>query len=183
MRKLIPNFILFQTAWFITIFSAVSGHPYIGPVYTVMWMMLHLTFFTDQRFEEWRILFFAAVLGYIFDSLLVYMDVFTFPPQALLGSPSTIWMIALWVNLAATLNFSLKWLQGRLVLAALLGAIAGPATYYAGSRIGAIELQQAWSLLAISMQWLIAMPLLLWFAQRGLRPLHQTRLINETNAD
>lgn len=109
---------------------------------------------------------FAATIGYLFDSLQVLIGVMAFPVHVALGWPSPIWMIALWINLAATLNLSLKWLQGKLLLAAILGAIGGPATYYAGSRLGAVELFGPVSLLALSLQWVIAMPLLVYFAQR-----------------
>jgi hypothetical protein len=166
MQKKVFNFLLFQTAWFITIISAASGHPLVGVLFTALWMIVHFRFFTARRFVELNTLCFAALLGYLLDSFLVYLNVISFPSQSVLGSPSTLWMIALWVNLAATLNFSLYWLQRSLISAAVMAAIAGPATYYAGSRFGAIEFGQDWSLLAISVQWLLAMPLLFWFTQR-----------------
>jgi hypothetical protein len=166
MQKTILNILLFQAAWFVTIFSAGTGHPYVGPIYTAIWMIFHFTFFAKNRFAEWNLLLFAALLGYVFDSIMVHFGVFVFPAEAMLGSPSTVWMVALWINLAATLNFSMSWLKGRLLLAALLASVAGPATYYAGSRFGAINMQASWSLYAIALQWLLAMPLLLWFSQR-----------------
>ena len=51
----------------------------------------------------------------------------------------------------------------------IVGGAAGRywrGTYFAGSQIGALEFGHSWSLAAISLQWSIAMPLLIWFAQR-----------------
>lgn len=163
-KLIIANFILFQTAWFVTLFSAVAGTLWYGPLFTLAWIAIHLRLFTDTPVQEGRLLIIAAIFGYVFDSLLVWIGVFSFPAHTMIGAPSTIWMIALWVNLAATLNVGLRWLHGRMMTAAVLGAIAGPATYYAGSKMGAIVLIQSWSLLAISIEWLISMPLLLWLA-------------------
>jgi hypothetical protein len=170
------NFIVFQAAWFITILSASSGMPWYGPVFTLCWVVFHLALFTEKRNAEINLLLFAAMLGYFFDSLQVTFSVFSFPPQTSLGSPSTLWMVALWINLAATLNISLKWLQDKLLLAGLLGAIGGPAAYYAGSKLGALQLHGSWSLMAIALQWVIAMPLLVWCAQR-LESLGQSTII------
>ena len=166
MFAIIINFLIFQAGWFITVYSAASGLPWYGPLFTLSWLIVHLTFFTERRIAEVNILIFAAILGYVFDSVQVYMSTFSFPTHTVLGSPSTLWMVALWINLAATLNLSLKWLEGRYVLAALLGFIGGPAAYYGGSKFGAIYLPEAWSLLAIATQWMIAMPLLFWVKQR-----------------
>jgi hypothetical protein len=164
--SLVINFLIFQAAWFITIFSAASGLPWYGPAFTLLWMVFHLLFFTERRLAEINILLFTAILGYLIDSLQVLLGIFSFPSQPSLGAPSTLWMVALWINLAATLNISLKWLHRRLLLAGLLGAIGGPLAYFAGSQIGALEFGHSWSLAAISLQWSIAMPLLIWFAQR-----------------
>ena len=46
-------------------------------------------------------------------------------------------MLILWANLALTLNGCLRWLQGRYVLAAILGAAGGPLTYFGGMKLGA----------------------------------------------
>ena len=183
MQKTILNILLFQAAWFVTIFAAGTGYPYIGLLYTIIWMFFHFSFFVKNRFAEWNLLLFAALLGYVFDSLMVYLGVFVFPAEAMLGAPSTIWMVALWINLAATLNFSMSWLKGRLLLASLLASIAGPATYYAGSRFDAINMQASWSLYAIALQWFVAMPLLLWFSQRQTFFSDKKVLLNNVGGD
>ena len=71
-------------------------------------------------------------------------------------------MVALWLNFATTLNRTLAWLKDRPGSAALIGAVAGPATYLAGARLGAVQVSTSdpLAVLAIAIEWLIALPLL-----------------------
>jgi len=86
-----------------------------------------------------------------------------------LGWPSTVWMVALWVLQAAVLGGVMSWLQSRFGLAAVAGAIGGPLAYLAGARMGAAVLgpSHAAALAAIGVQWALAMPLLLWMETRA----------------
>ena len=95
--------------------------------------------------------------------------VLTFPPQAVLGWPSTAWMVALWVLQAAVLGGVLSWLRGRYLLAAIVGAMGGPLAYLAGERMGAAMLgpSHAAALAAVGVEWAIAMPLLVWMESRA----------------
>ena len=167
MAKNFLNFLVFQAAWFITVLSAAAGKPYAGVVFTFAWMIIHLQLFTTKKVQELGLIMFAAVLGFIVDSTQVLLGVFSFPPAAAWGWPTTLWMMALWINLAATLNYSLSWLKNSYILAAVLGAVSGPLAYYAGSRLGAMIFEMPWSLAAVSLQWFVCMPLLLYFARSG----------------
>jgi hypothetical protein len=61
-----------------------------------------------------------------------------------------------------TLRHSLGWLRGRYLLAAALGAVAGPLAYWAGSKLGAIELAGTTrAALAIGAAWTVSMVILL----------------------
>ncbi len=46
------------------------------------------------------------------------------------------WHVLLWINFALALGFAFPFLQGRVALASLVGAIAGPLSYLAGSAVG-----------------------------------------------
>jgi hypothetical protein len=75
---------------------------------------------------------------------------------------------------ATTLNLSLGWLKGRPALAALLGAVGGPLAYFAGHRLGGIELPDpAVALLVQGLGWSVLMPLLTSLATRlnGFEPV------------
>jgi len=161
----ITNFILFQLAWFVTILSAAKGMPYIGVVFTMIWMFLHLSLMDEMRNAELKSLLFAAFMGYLLDSLLVVNGSIGFPEHTLLAGPSPLWMVCLWINLAATINLSLSWLKGRYVLAGAMAAVAGPLAYVAGEKFSAITLFGNTSLLVISIMWCLAMPILIWASE------------------
>lgn len=175
------NFLTFQLAWFATVFFAAAGRPYVGVLVTCVWVFCHLHAAGNRRVAELQLFVIAGVTGYLIDSIQVLAGNMSFPLHTLLGGPSPLWMVALWVNFAATLNYSMKWLHGHPVLAALLGAIAGPLTYYTGSQLGAIEIKGNIALFMIALQWLIATPLLVWFA--GLRPQMSSLSFNLSNSE
>lgn len=158
------NFVGFQALWLACVIGAARGYPWIGPAVAVALVLLH---FSVQRhvLSEAKLLGGAAVLGYLFDSLLVVSGLISFPPQSALGAPSTLWMVSLWIGFAATMRSSMSWLRGSPVLAALLGVVGGPLSYLAGARLGAIEFPtQEWiGPLGVGIMWAIAMPLLVWF--------------------
>jgi hypothetical protein len=76
-------------------------------------------------------------------------------------------MVALWAGFAATLGFALRWLRGRYVLAAALGAVFGPGAYLGGEALGAVSIAP-WPFgpVAVGVEWALAMPALLWVSVR-----------------
>ena len=161
MRANLLNFVAFQVCWFCNVVGAAAGLPWLGPLVTAVWIAAHLLASSEGRHSEWRVLLAAAVIGYCVDSAMTLGGLIAFPSIAQLGSPSPIWMVALWVGFAATLSHSLGWLGGRYALAALLGAVGGPLAYYSGQHLGAITLASgAESLASIGIAWAIAVPML-----------------------
>jgi len=71
------------------------------------------------------------------------------------------WMAMLWASFATTLRHGLGWMRGRWTLAAALGAASGPLAFWAGERLGALELGGTPALLALAVEWGAALPLLL----------------------
>ena len=74
----------------------------------------------------------------------------------------------MWINFALTLNGSMRWLHGRYLLAAVLGAIGGPLAYVAGVKLGAAALLASSTLVygALAVVWAGAVPLLVWVTDR-----------------
>ena len=151
-----------QFGWLATVFGAAAGYPLAGCAFTAAWLILHMRAVGNDRAIDLRIAVAAALLGFLCDSVLVQLGVITFPEQAKLGAPSTVWMVALWVNLGLTLRYSLGWLRGRYLLAGVLGAIAGPLAYAGGQRLGGIGFPVGdIATTAIAIEWLSALPALM----------------------
>jgi hypothetical protein len=76
-------------------------------------------------------------------------------------------MVALWGLFAIALNVTLRWLRRRYLLAAVLGAVCGPASFVAGVKLGAAQfVDRVPALAVLAVVWAVAMPLLVWLAQR-----------------
>lgn len=78
------------------------------------------------------------------------------------------WLLSLWPVFASAMmrGHSLEWLQTRLPLAAVIGAVVGPLSYAGGGRLGALELDGWRSLVTIGACWAVAMPALASLARR-----------------
>ncbi len=159
---IICNFLAVQFGWLITVMAATAGMPVVGPLFTLAWMLIHLKLVGADRAIELRLIAAAALLGAMCDSLLALFGVIAFPEQAMLGQPTTLWMVTLWVNLAMSLRHSLGWLRGRYLLAAVLGGVAGPLAYLGGQRLGGIQFPVGDSALAlVALEWVTALPALM----------------------
>lgn len=138
--SLVVNFVIFQVGWLVAVLGAAYGYPLAGLLYATAFTAGHHWSMSVGRGPELLFVLSSAILGYAVDSALVLGGFITFPDEAWIGYPSTVWMVCLWVMFAMTLRHSLGWLRGRYLLGALFGAVGGPLAYWAGSKLGAIEL-------------------------------------------
>ncbi len=160
------NVVLFQLGWFACVLGAAHGVPWVSVVAAGAILAWHLSRATQPQ-RELALLAAAAVLGAIFETLLMQTGWVRFETGVLIAGAPPYWMVALWAIFATTLNVSLRWLRPRPSLAALLGAVGGPAAYYAGARLGALEFIAAGAaLVAIGIGWAILVPVLLAAAHR-----------------
>lgn len=163
MLKKAINFILFQAAWFACVLGAARGAPWLGPLFAAAVAAIALKL-SDNRKAELRLFATAAALGFLFDTGMTGAGFFLPVPHFLPAPFSPPWLIALWLNLATTLNVSLAWLKGRYLPAAAFGAIGGPLAYYGGAKLGAAALPGFYGLLALAAGWAAMTPLLVRLA-------------------
>jgi hypothetical protein len=171
MTNPIVSLAAFYVCWFACVGGAARGLPWLGPIAVAAYVAILLRACpagTERRAQA-RLLGLAGAAGYLADSLLVLAGVVTFPPHAVLGWPSTLWMVALWGLQAAVLGGVMSWLKGRFALAAVLGAVGGPLAYLAGERAGAAALgpTHAIAFAVIAAEWALAMPWLVWMEMRA----------------
>lgn len=125
---------LLNGVWFYLLwFSAVWGRESFIAV-TALLLCLHLYIHKHQR-VEWTLILVVALIGISIDQLLLLMGVFVFQESVLLPG----WLCLLWAGFAATLRHSLRFAAHSLRLAALLGAVGGASSYFAGARLGAVS--------------------------------------------
>jgi hypothetical protein len=160
------NILLFQAGWFACVLGAAQGLPWIGVLAAAGVIGWHLWRATEPR-REVGLIAAALALGLLFETLLVQSGWVHFEAGMLVEGAAPYWMVALWAIFATTLNVSLRALRPRLWLAAALGAIGGPAAYYSGAQLGALEFAAAGAALtAIAAGWAVFVPALLGAARR-----------------
>ena len=164
MLKGIVNYFGLQLGWLACAWGAANGRIWLGPSLVAMHLGIHLLW-SDSRRREAIFIAIVMLLGLLVDSLqkvtglVVYAADFPALPWL---APA--WIVAMWVLFATAINSSLKWLQGRYLLAALLGAIFGPISYRAGAALGAASfpIGEWLSLGILAAIWAIVLPLLIW---------------------
>ena len=154
----------FQAGWFACVLGAESDLPWLGPAVVAA---LALAFVARSQRRGWALasLALAAALGFALDSALALTGLIRFPH---VGNPqlSPLWMTALWVNFALFVPVGLRRLYGRWALAAALGAAGGPAAYWAGQRLGALEWSTPQAVGAVAVEWAAATPAIVWLSRQ-----------------
>ena len=164
------NFALFQLGWFVCVLGGAWGWPWAGVAFVGLATAWHLRVADNPRGEV-LLLIAAAAIGTVVDSLLPAAGWVVYPSGQLHQAIAPVWIVALWILFAGTLNMSMRWLRGRYVLALLFGAIGSPLSFFAGSRLGAVTLvDPVMALGAQSLMWGLVLPLLVWLAGRCAQP-------------
>jgi len=158
---------LYQLGWWSCVLGAAHGQLLFGPVVVAGCMLIHF-FCIHGVARELVLLVAATVLGIAGESLCGLSGAVSFSGGAHQGMLPPLWMAALWPSFAASLRLSLSFLQHRLRLAAVLGALGGPLAYFSGWRLGALGGPHGpWPFLAmVGCEWSLATPLLAWQARR-----------------
>ncbi|MFZ4576674.1 MAG: DUF2878 domain-containing protein, partial [Phycisphaerales bacterium] len=153
------NFAVFHGAWLAAMFVAAAGRPLIATLAPAAAVTLHLWWAGEHRRKELTIVASAAAAGLLLDGPAILLGLYSTSHGTTITS--IIWFVALWANFATTLNSSLAWLNGKLWVAVVFGAIGGPLAYYGGQKIGAAAVSDTWtSWLWITLEYALATPVL-----------------------
>ncbi len=146
--------------------GAANGLPWAGIAVAAAIVAWHALRARQPR-EELKLVALAVAAGALADSALAASGWVAFAPDVAAHALAPIWILAMWALFATTLNVSLAWLRPRLVLAGFHGALSGPLAYWAGARLGALELRQpVAALAALALGWAAILPGLLAAGRR-----------------
>lgn len=160
-RLQLINLALFQAGWWSCVLLGASPAHWSGTLIAIGIVAFHLVL-SDHAMAELKLIAVAIIVGLLWDSLLVRLDLLNYPHGMLSDSLAPHWIIAIWALFATTCNLSMRWLKNRTVLAALMGAIGAPLSYYAGLKAGAVSMpDQAAALIILGLGWALLMPLLM----------------------
>jgi hypothetical protein len=164
MTRLVVNIAAFQLGWLACVLGGAHGLPWLGVVVVGLVAALHLSWARSPG-REALLLLTVGCIGALWDGLLVRLGFLQFPSGMFLPYLAPVWIIALWVGFATTLNLSLGWLQGRWYWALLFGALGGPLAYWAGMKLGGVHFPDPVAGLAVvAGGWSFLMPFVSWLA-------------------
>lgn len=166
MPVVIINFLAFQAGWFACVLGGAWGWPWLGVGMIVGVVALHV-FLSPRAGPELRLIAAAATIGLLWDSTLAAAGVLVYASGQLVSLLAPVWIVALWTGFATSINVTLRWMKGRHLLAAAIGAVAGPMSFWGGSRLGAVSFPDpVLALTVLSVGWGLLLPLLVALGER-----------------
>ena len=156
----VVNVLMFNAAWFAILLTQSS---FIAPVIVILSLFAHFQVMGKGKPE---LLLIAGVtsLGFVIDQALFGTGVFNLAGKAALAP---LWLTCLWPVFATTLMHAFDWLQGKLILSSVVGAVGGCLSYIAGARLTLIDFGSAlWGPLIIAALWAIIFPLFLKISEK-----------------
>ena len=169
------NLIAFKLGWIAAVGGASRESMWLGPLVVAAIVTLHVALVRDTL-RELTFVVLVGLAGAVLDSGLHATGLIRYPSSEAawtLGIAPP-WIASLWVLFATLPRFSLRWLADRPLVAAVFGAVSGPLSFLAGSRLGVIAPgETAWiTYAALSLEYALALPLIVRLApaQRSLQP-------------
>lgn len=165
--RVIVNVVALQAGWFACVLGAAGGRAWIGPAFVLLHLMVHFGL-TNNRRRDAMVIVATGLVGIIVDGGLMRSGVIAFDAGTFASVVAPLWMIALWVNLATSLNLTLGFLHGRPALAAILGALSGALAYVGGLQMGAISMPAGVWIggTVVGATWAVLTPVLIGIAGR-----------------
>lgn len=171
---ILGNAVLFQALWFAAVLGAAQGLQW--PALATLLALVTLALGSGASWRaEGRMALAGLLAGVLAERLWLSLGLIEYRLAWSSGWPP-LWIMMLWVGFAMSLNHSLAWLQGRVRLAALFGAVGSIASVLAGVRCGAASAPAGLLPLAVcyGLVWALLVPALAWWAARGAGPGGQT---------
>lgn len=160
------NFLAFEAAWFCAVTGGASGRGWLFSLPVVAVVTVHLALNRARIRPEIGLILAVTLFGLLLETGFIGAGLIRYAGMAEGQALPPIWILALWFGFGTLPNASLAWLKGRWGLQAVLGAISGPLTYWAGVKLGAATLPDAsGSLFAIGVAWALALPAIFLMAE------------------
>ncbi len=167
----LPNALGFQIVWCAAVGGAARGWWWAGPLALAVFALWQLSI-SRWPAADMRLMLLAAVLGFALDSLWVQLGWIEFRSAQPWSAFAPVWIVAMWMGFALTLNHSLNALKSHRMIAVLFGLLGGPLAYWIAASVWhAAQIQATWlPYLGLAVSWALVTPLLLRVAQHWVQP-------------
>ncbi len=152
------NSILFNLTWFGCV---LLGNDFGYAVF--FWLIIHLLYSHALK-TELTLISFITLIGITIDTSLMHLGVFEFT-----GYKQVIpfWLVIIWLAFAMTINGYLRVLNHSKYLQCIIGALFPPLSYFAGSKLGAVNFgySSQETFILLSLLWAGLLPLFFYINQ------------------
>lgn len=142
------NALGFEVIWTL----CVVGGSWVAAIAGSAWLVMHLKYVGKPG--EWHLVVAFALLGLAIDGGLQLAGGLRFEDQTLVAGLLPLWLWMLWPLFATLVHHSLAWLWQWPWMAAALGAVGGPLSYFAGAALTDVTLA-SWLLPAQALIWAV----------------------------
>ena len=159
----------YQMVWFCAVIGAEHGLPWPGLMSMLIYASIQLGLMRNFK-THFSLMAAAIVMGCLVDGGLAYSGLAHYRAPWPSASFAPLWIVSLWATFSLTFTISLAYLQKRLWVAVLFGAIGGPVAYMSASRGFHVVTfsDPSWhGLFWLGTGWAIATPILAWIAGRS----------------
>jgi hypothetical protein len=129
----------YQLTWLMCVFGELWYNSFIPGLVCGLLFLAICFLKSDNTKKTIQIVFLISLIGYLFDTSLVFFDIYNFQTSLNIGV-LPIWMLVLWPSFAILFDEILIFLSKFKIISVILSGILGPLTYFAGSPLGLINI-------------------------------------------
>ena len=129
----------YQLTWLMCVFGELWYNSFIPGLICGLSFLAICFVNSENKKKTSLIVFLISLMGYLFDSFMVFFEIYNFNTSLYVGL-LPIWMIVLWPSFAILFDEILIFLSKYKIIAVMLSSILGPLTYFAGSPLGLINI-------------------------------------------
>ena len=129
----------YQLTWLMCVFGELLYNSYLPGLICGLLFLTICFIDSDNKKKTIQTVLLISILGYLFDTILVFFEIYNFKTSLYIGV-LPIWMIVLWPSFAILFDEILIFLSKYKIIAVILSSILGPLTYFAGSPLGLINI-------------------------------------------
>ena len=129
----------YQLTWLMCVFGELLYNSYLPGLICGLLFLTICFINSDNKKKTIQTVLLISILGYLFDTILVFFEIYNFKTSLYIGV-LPIWMIVLWPSFAILFDEILVFLSKYKIIAVILSSILGPLTYFAGSPLGLINI-------------------------------------------
>ena len=129
----------YQLTWLMCVFGELLYNSFFpGLICGILFLLICYVNSVNKN-KTILIVLSISIMGYLFDTILVFFEVYNFQTSLYFGV-LPIWMIVLWPSFAILFDEILIFLSKFKITAVISSSILGPSTYFAGSPLGLINI-------------------------------------------